>query len=131
MTARLKSAFSAVGLWAGGEPIHAAAALCVANHIPIIAALLEGGADPNAASGNLGITPLYAAAMSHNLEGTRALITAAGDRLEMEKGNRVVSDTALGAAAYFSTPAIVDALLAENAKAAHINFGLDQAHVSV
>ena len=121
VTARLKSDFPTLGLWTGCEPIHAAAAACVTDHVPIITALLEGGADPNAAAGKVGITPLYAAAaMARNLEGVRALVSVAGDRLKMEKENRVVSDTALGGAAYFSTPAIVDVLLAANAKVGHI-----------
>ena len=59
VTARLKSDFPALGLWAGAEPIHAAAAFTVTDHVPIITALLEAGADPNAAAGKVGITPLY------------------------------------------------------------------------
>ena len=122
VTARLKLDFPMLCLWAGGEPIHAAAALCITNNVPVIATLLEGGADPNAAAGKVGITPLYAAVVTHNLEGIQALIASAGDRLEMEKKNRLVSDTALGGAAYLATPAVVDALLATaNIKVAHIN----------
>ena len=63
VTARLKSDFPALGLWAGCEPIHAAADACVTDHVPIITALLEGGTDPNAAAGKIGFTPLYAAAV--------------------------------------------------------------------
>ena len=120
VTAQLTSDFPELYLWTGFEPIHAAVAGCVADHMALIGTLLEGGADPNAAAGKIGITPLYAAAMLHNLEGTEALITTAGDRLKIEKGNRAVSDTVLGGAAYFSTPAVVDALLAAKADAAHI-----------
>ena len=120
VTARLKSDFPTLGLWVGCEPIHAAAAACVTDHVPIITALLEAGADPNAAAGKLGTTPLYAAAILHNSVGIQALISAAGGRLQTEKENNFVSDTVLGGAAYFSTPAIVDSILAANAKAAHI-----------
>ena len=65
VTARLKSDFPA-GLWVGCEPIHAAAAFCATNHVPIITALLEAGVDPNAAAGKVGLTPLYAACVLHN-----------------------------------------------------------------
>ena len=121
VTARLKSDFPALYMWVGCEPIRAAAAFCVTNHVAITTTLLEGGADPNAAAGKVGMTPLYAAAVTHNLEGVQALISAAGDRLKIEKGNRVVSDTALGAAVYLGTPAIVDSLLAANAEVAHVS----------
>ena len=121
VTARLKSDFPALGLWVGCEPIHAAAAFCVTNHVPLIATLLEAGADPNTAAGKVGLTPLYvAAALAHNLEGVQALISAAGDRLKIEKENRVISETALGGCAYYSTPVIVSVLLAANAQAAHV-----------
>ena len=124
VTARLKSDFPTLYIWVGCEPIHVATAVCVTNHVPIITALLEHGADPNAAAGKVGITPLYAAAVIHNSVGIQALISAAGDRLKIEKGNRATSDTALGGAAYFSTPAIVGLLLAANASCAHINASL-------
>ena len=119
VTAQLKSDFLMLGLFKGCEPIHVAAAACVTNHVPIITALLEGGASPNTAAGKVGVTPLYAAAVSNNLEGTCALISVAGDQLDMENENRFISDTALGGASYFSTPAIANALLAANAEAAH------------
>ena len=121
VTAQLKSDFQTLGLWAGCEPIHAAAGVCVSNHIQLIVVLLEEGADPNAAAGKIGITPLYAAAVMHNLDGILALVEASSDRLELEKKNRLVSDTALGGAAYLATPAIVDALLTASATAAHIS----------
>ena len=108
VTTRLKSEFPLMALWVGFEVIHAAAAYTVTNHVAIIVALLEGGADPNAASGKMGITPLYASAVANNLEGMRALLISAGGRLELEKENQVVADTALGGSTYFATPAIVD-----------------------
>ena len=120
VTARLKSDFPTSGLWVGCEPIHVATAACVTDHVPIITALLEAGADPNAAAGKVGATPLYSVAVLRNSAGIQALISAAGDRLKMEKKNKLISDTALGGAAFYFTPAIADLLLAANANASTV-----------
>ena len=93
---------------------------CSANHTEIVTTLLEHGANPNAAHGMAGMPPLYCAAVTQNLNGLNALIVCAGERLQIEKGNGVVSDTALGGAAYAGTTAIVEALLAANANPGHI-----------
>jgi ankyrin repeat protein len=125
VTARLKSDFPALGLWAGAEPIHMAVAMCVGtNRTPLISLLLENGADPNTAAGKVGITPLYAGVAMHNREGVHSLITVAGDRLKIEKTNKINSDTALGGAAFLAPPEIVDVLLAAGANPAHVqDFG--------
>ena len=118
VTAQLKSDFPTLVLWVGCEPIHAAGSFSVTNHAPIVAALLEASSDPNAAARKVGIYPLYSAAVLHNSARFQALLSAAGDRLKMEKKKNAFSDTALGKAAYLPAPAIVDSLLAANAPCA-------------
>jgi len=109
-----------LSITSGMTPLHLAVTYCAQNHTEIVTTLLEHGADPNAAHDKAGLPPLYCAAVTHNLNGLNALIVCAGERLQIEKGNGVVSDTALGGAVYAGTIAIVEALLAANANPAHI-----------
>ena len=120
VTFRVKSDFRMLSIAAGMTPLHVAVAACPKNHTAIVTALLEHGADPNAAFDKAGIPPLYSAAFTQNLAGLRALMICSGNQLQIEKENGVISDTALGAAAYAGTPVIVETLLAANANLAHV-----------
>ena len=120
VTARIKSDFRMLGIPSGMTPLHLAVTYYSTNHTEIVTSLLEHGANQNAAHDKAGLPPLYCAAVTQNLNGLNAFIFCVGERLQIEKGNGVVSDTALGAAAYAGTTAIVEALLAANANPAHI-----------
>ena len=120
VTVRVKSEFRMLSIAAGMTPLHLAVCYCSANHAEIVTTLLEHGADPNAAFDKAGLPPLFCAGVTHNIKGLNALITCAGDRLQIDKENSAVSDTALGGAVYAGTPVIVEALLAANANPEHI-----------
>ena len=121
VAARVKSNFRMLGIQSGMTPLHGAVTFCAKSHSEIVTTLLEHGADPNAAFDKARVPPLYCAAVTQNLIGLNALVVCAGERLQIEKGNGVVSDTALGGAAYAGTTAIVEALLAANSNPAHFN----------
>ena len=121
VSSRVKSDYRSLGIVAGNTPLHGAVTYCSTNHIEIVTTLLEHGADPNAAFDKAALPPLYCAAVTRNIAGLNALIMCARDRLQPEKGNCVVSDTALGGAVFAGTPEIVEALLAANASAGHID----------
>jgi ankyrin repeat protein len=120
VTVRIKSDFRSLSIAAEMAPLHLAATFCAQNHTEIVTTLLEHGTDPNATHDKAGLPPLFCAAVTHNLSGLNALVVCAGERLQIEKGSGVVSDTALGGAVYAGTTAIVDALLAANTNPAHI-----------
>ena len=121
VTVQVKSEFRMLSIPSGMTPLHGAVTFCAHNHTEIVTTLLEHGADPNAAHDKARLPPLFCAAVTHNLNGLNALVTCARGRLQIEKGNGAVSDTALGGAAYAGTTAIVETLLAANANPAHIN----------
>ena len=121
VTTQVKFEFRTLAIAVGATPLHAAVSFCPTNSAAIITTLLEHGADPNAAFDTAGLPPLSCGAVMHSIAGLEALSRGAGDRLEIEKGNRVNCDTALGGAAYLGTPTVVESLLAMGADPAHVN----------
>ena len=85
----------------------------------IISTLLEFGADPNSRMYGTGGTPLMAAVLGQSLEGVNALISCAGDRLDLELGLYMNNATALNLAGVISTYAIVEALILAGADRSH------------
>ena len=85
----------------------------------IVSTLLEAGADPNARLPATGGTPLMGAVVSHSLEGVRALLDCAGEKLDLEIGLRMNNATALNLAGILGTYDIVEALLLAGANRTH------------
>ena len=86
----------------------------------MVALLLRNGADPNCSS-KAGFTPLHASAWFHSLEGIQAFLKHAKGTLRLDHGSKLNNASALGCAAYASTPEVVEALLDAGANVAHIN----------
>lgn len=105
----------------GCTPLHSACAVCPHEQTDeMVALLLRNGADPNRLSTG-GFTPVYASVVWQSLPAFRALLKHAKDTLRLDIHSKINNASALGIAAYMSTPEIVEALLDAGANVAHVN----------
>ena len=111
----------AVGWDKGSTALHAVCCMCPHEQTDeMVALLLRNGADPNRSSKGGG-TPLHASVWWHSQPGFHALLKHAKDTLRLDIGLTINNASALGLAAYGSSPEIVEALLDAGANVAHIN----------
>ena len=110
-----------VGWDKGSTALHAVCCMCPHEQTDeMVALLLRNGADPNRPSTG-GFTPVHACVWWHSLPAFHALLKHAKDTLRLDHGSKLNNASALGCAAYASTPEIVEALLDAGANVAHIN----------
>ena len=108
------------GLDAGGTALHIAVGFCPVRQVEMVEVLLRSGADANAQT-KAGYTPLMAGAGFQNTHGVKALLGCAKETLDIERGMKMNRSTALGLAAYVSSPEICDIIMKAGASRTLIN----------
>ena len=118
--ARVQTGLPKFGIEGGMDALTIAASACPRDNAhEVVSFLLASGADPNLTFPGSGATPLMGAIVWHNLEGVRALISCAGNKLDFEKGMNANNATALLVAANLGTLEILDVLLQAGANREH------------
>ena len=118
--ARVRAGFPKFGIEKGMDALTLAVSACPEDKVhEMVSFLLASGADPNLTFPGSGGTPLMGGVMWHNLEGVHALISCAGDRLDLEVGLKANNATALLVAANLGTLEILDVLLQAGANRQH------------
>ena len=100
--------------------LHIALAFCPTRHVEMITVLLKHGANANALSKS-GATPLMAGVMFHSVPGVKALLECAKEVVELERGLKINSFTALSLAAFLGTPELCQVLIKAGASRTSIN----------
>jgi len=118
---RMKHFDVTLGWDKGCTPLHAVCVACPYEQTDeMVALLLRNGADPNRRT-KAGFTPVHASAGWDSLPAFHAFLKHAKDTLRLDIGLSLNNASALGCAAFGSTPEIVEALLDAGANVAHIN----------
>ena len=111
----------ALGWDKGVTPLHVVSGNCPHEQTDeMVALLLRNGADPNRRTKG-GYTPVHASVWWQSLPAFQALLKHAKDTLCLDLGSKINNASALGCAAYASTPEVVEALLDAGANVAHFN----------
>ena len=117
---QMRMAYRIFGFPDDSSVLHAAVSVCPSNHDEMVALLVMNNADPNRRTRTgFGFTPLMAAVAMDNLCGVKSLVKL--PRIDLERGLRTNSATALGCAAYLSTFEVVEVLVAAGASRTHLN----------
>ena len=125
INARCLMAVNVLGIDSGQDALCLATGACPRSVVHrVIEVLISAGADPNAGCGKFsGLTPLMNAVTMRNFEGLRALVTDAGQAVNLEQGLKSNNATALTLAALMSTTDIVEELIEAGANSAHVDLG--------
>jgi len=108
------------GMEKGMDALGFAVSLCTQTKVhQMVSFLLASGADPNMVYPVSGATALIGAVVLHNLEGIRALILYAGERLDLEKAAKANNATALLIAGAYGSFAILKLLVEAGANRQH------------
>jgi hypothetical protein len=99
-------------------PLHFMMSYCPVRHREMVELLLRAGSHMNAPSKS-GATPLMAAVVYHNAPALQALLECARDTIDLKRGIKVNSNTALGMAAYLGTPELCVMLIKAGASRTH------------
>jgi ankyrin repeat protein len=117
---QMRMAYRIFGFPDDSSVLHAAVSVCPNDHDAMVALLVSHNADLNRRTRTgFGFTPLMAAVAMDNLGGVKALVKL--PEIDLERGLRTNSATALGCAAYLSTFEVVEVLVAAGASRTHMN----------
>ena len=118
--ARVRRNLPKFGIEKGMDTLSCALATCPRGAVhEIVSFLLEAGSDPNLTFPKSGGTPLMSAVTWNNLEGVKALVQIAGNKLDLEKGLKVNNATALLVAGNVGSFEVVKALVEAGANRKH------------